>query len=229
MGSGGAGMAPDIEAALSRSPQLADALGVAGSRIPSIPPKLGGIMDVQDLMQEALMGIMGSPDPAKHPEVAQKAMQAFMSRMMQSPEQRGIRVGMGAQGGVGTVTAPPPTEGMLGELFQSPAAGKRAGVTPQAAQQAKATLSPREQAAIERVMAETAGPQHQGLVGQIQKKLGTATPNPIKAKAKGKGPKTEVPSEDQPGPVRGMADMSPEELDRILAAYEQLFPKSPPR
>ena len=169
--------------------------------------------------------------PAKHPEVAQKAMQAFMSRMMKSPEQaRGsTRVPMDVPQVAGTVAAPPPTEGLLGELAAPPMAGKRNGVTPAAAKQAKATLSPREQEAIERVIAETAGPQHQGLVGQIQKKLGTASPNPIKAKAKGKGPKTEVPPEEQPGPVRGMSDMSPEELDRILAAYEQLFSKSSPR
>ena len=219
MGSAGGGIAPDIETALSRSPELAEALGAAGSRIPSIPPKLSGIMDVQDLLQEALMGVTASPDPAQHAQVAQKAMQAYINRMLGSPEMRGTRIGASTPEAIGTIEDPM-SKAMMGQSVRRP------GVTLPEAEKIKATLKPHEQEAIDRIVAGTAGPQHNKVAGLVRKKIGTSTPSPAKEAAKGRGPTepTEVPSpvKQISGPDY-LASMSPEELDKTLAAYERLF------
>ena len=166
------------------------------------------------------MGVAGTPDPAQHAQVAQKAMQAYINRMLGSPEMRGTRIGASTPEAIGSIEDPL-SKAMMGQSVRRP------GVTLPEAEKIKATLKPHEQEAIDRIVAGTAGPQHHKVGGLVRKKIGTSTPSPAREAAKGRGPEAEP--REAPGPVRQisgadyLSGMSPEQLDRTLAAYEQLF------
>lgn len=214
------GLTPQIEKLLGSDPQMYEALSAAEIRRPAIPRGLRGSLDVQDLLQEALLAVLEKkPQAAEIGPVVEQAMTGLRSRLKRSPETFAPKVEATLAGQL-----PAASEESIQQVLLGSPAGRRPSITLPNAMQIMETLPQSERDLVLKATTRTAesaplSKSEHGLLTSMRKRLGLTY--------EGTGGRKQWRKSSSEEASKEARVLTPDEVDRAVEAYNRLF-QAPP-